>query len=392
MFDVFLAEILILFLLLAVEARVALLFTKIMRTDSLVIFAPIALVISLMSIFVCGLHLFLIFAVILSLAVFATNIRQLSRLSFGLSSRLFFEQCSIFFLVATFLEFVATLILIFVVFFFRPVKYNEFNLGVSRTRQYFSGSTATGIIESEDFAQSGKKSGILYTYTPNAAKIANSEQSGDFGDVIIVFSGCATGEIAQYEPYLLLLAQKGFTILAADFFTNFFWLTSDFREHRLCRRFFSISRRLKSKIVGLTQDEIEKQKNAYAALGKFALEKYGRTKKVFFVNDGLDPRTSTEIAADFGRSALGFFSIAALNEYKTSLYGFVEQTDIVLARMNGQKRDSSLFIPRYAALKTTQSVENALVKSAAQLEQPAPVPAASDPRLLFIQDYAQSDP
>lgn len=344
MFDIFLAEILILFLLLAVELRIF--FTKTTRIDSIVAVAPISFIISLITIFICGAEIFILLAAAVSLLVFLTNIRSL----FRLSAQLFIDRYSTPFILTTVIEAVLTIIILGAVIFFRPVKYNPEDFDVIRTRQFFSGTTATGIIPEENLFNMKKKSGLLYTYSGR-----NSTENNE--DIIIIFAGCRTAEIRQYEPYLLFLAQKGFTVLAADFYTNYYGLTSDLRENSSFRRFFSIIDGLNTEKKELSDSELNRQRIAYISIGNLALKKYGTDKKLFFVTDGIDSDSITAVVSNFNENSAGFFSLTGINEYKTPLYGFTEQTDVLLAYMNGQRRDSTFFIPRYAAIKTLQTIE-----------------------------------
>ena len=95
----------------------------------------------------------------------------------------------------------------------------------------------------------------------------------------------------------------------------------------------------------------------YNALSRLALAQYGSETKLFFIVDGISIDLLNELTAQFPENAMGFFAINRVAEYQTSGYGFLEQTDPLAAYFFNLKRDSSFFIPRYVAGKTTESIE-----------------------------------
>ncbi|MBR6912271.1 MAG: hypothetical protein IKN34_00465, partial [Treponema sp.] len=78
------------------------------------------------------------------------------------------------------------------------------------------------------------------------------------------------------------------------------------------------------------------------------------------VTDGLDTDSIFSFSDKFADNVAGVFLLESVEEYKTSRFGFPEQTDVFLADSLGLKRDSEFFIPRYLAFKTVQKIANVL--------------------------------
>ena len=79
---------------------------------------------------------------------------------------------------------------------------------------------------------------------------------------------------------------------------------------------------------------------------------------LYFVFDSLEFDSICQITETAGIQTAGFFSLNTIQEYKTPKFGFIEQTNIPLAKKYGFSRDSSLFIPRYLANKTAEQIES----------------------------------
>ena len=108
-------------------------------------------------------------------------------------------------------------------------------------------------------------------------------------------------------------------------------------------------------------------KKGYEALSRLALVNFrnpdGSQRKIFYITDGLDSSEIFSFSDKFNENLAGIFQIDTVSEYKTSGFGFPEQTDLLLAYELKMKRDPEFFIPRYLSFKTSQKILTGREKS-----------------------------
>ncbi len=409
MFDSFLSHVLVLLLLLISAIRIF--FIKNPRIDSVTLTSPIAFLVSLLIFFVWGFQIQTVLVSALALLFFLTNLRAL----FRLSEELVVDDYSTPFKIATIFELFLVLVAIAFVFWTRPVRYTPKDYGVTKTAFALSGNFLSGFKKIKTISElfhGERETGTLSVYEPSEKIVWENDGSlfnalsGDktFVDVIeefekdepkseslseseieswnlpfesneifeevenefahlpvLLFVGTAHGTADCYEPYFLFLAQKGFTVIAADFFPPDSSIFSDWKDWRTFRRIFTLlkiapknaNEEEKNRILAL---EKEQKKRGYIALTSL-LQKENADAAFFYLTEGLDFEEIKEISKSAKDSAVGFFSLNRIDEYKTLGYGFIEQTDVLLAQFLGFERDKEFFIPRYAAFKTIQSIE-----------------------------------
>ena len=104
----------------------------------------------------------------------------------------------------------------------------------------------------------------------------------------------------------------------------------------------------KERFIHLIEKEKTLATKKYSALTKIALELYGDDAKVFYIVDNVDFDSIYAVIDEFNTepyaNAKGFFSMNRVDEYKTSGYGFIEQTDVLLAYGKGLERENKFFI------------------------------------------------
>lgn len=375
MFDGFLSQMLIVFLLTVISARFF--FTKNAKIDSCAILAPITFALSLVNIFLWNLTETNLILAIFSLIVFATNFRALIRLS----ANLFIDRYSPFFCIFSTLELIFTVLLAIFLVLNRPVKAVPKDFASTKTICRLSGNVSRGFtpLLAKDFFY--KSTGTLKIFAPASTKdtesapaptsasepaaepaapeqetAPNSAAPQKKNTPLLLFCGNGTAETADYEPYLLFLSKKGYTVLAADFYADDCLYLPGIYNSRFLRKFLL----LKDKdFLKKTQSSATKlnQVNSYKALTKLAGELYGADTPLFFVFDSLDFDSISEITENAAPQSQGFFSLNSIPEYKTPNLGFIEQTNIRLAKKQGLSRDPSLFIPRYLANKTEEQIQ-----------------------------------
>ena len=172
---------------------------------------------------------------------------------------------------------------------------------------------------------------------------------------IIILVPDKRADAFHYKPYMTLLAQKGYTVLACDFFSkeaNYF--SNNFINSKIARRLFMLLHSIYQK-----EEFLKQQKNfTYIillecnAIASFAKKTYGENVSLFFVADEMSEEAVKSI--NFSR-----FSINQINEYSKPGLGFIEQTDPLLAKYFKIKKDKTLFLPRYLSLLTIQKITTA---------------------------------
>ncbi|WP_407426664.1 hypothetical protein [Treponema sp.] len=364
LFDNFLAQILVVLMLFFCSIRIF--FIKHSRIDCFVAFSPMALVVSILNL-VCFEFTTLNFAVFaLSLMVFFTNFRAILRLS----AKLIVDTYNALFIVFTIVGLILTVILTVIIIIFRPVKYSEHDFNIIRKEFALAGNTSNLHIKENVFTGEAG-SGNLFLYEPVVIDEIVAELYQD--NPVLIFAGSARGNVLNYEPYFMLLAQKGYKVIAADLFTKDLKLFSDFTENKAVknlldskkfRRFAAtqiFERYYTTKIEEILKNEQALASKKYSALTKLTLELLGDDTKLFYIVDGVDFDSIYSVIDEFNTepysNAKGFFSMNRVDEYKTSGYGFIEQTDIFLAHQKGIERENKFFIARYVANKTIKAIQ-----------------------------------
>ena len=358
MFDAFLSQMLVIFLLFVCCFRTF--FSKTSRIDSAAILAPVAFLISILNIFLWNLNVPNIFLLCLSLLVMLSNLRALIRLS----ARVFVDRYSAASVIFSILELILVIFVGTVIFLNRPVKLTPQDFNSVKTKSRLSGNASRGFkpIAETDFFRSS--TGTLYTYRPKHAEEENQQQP------IILFCGTDIAEVQDYEPYFLFLSSKGYEVLAADFYASDMEYLPGVYNSRFLRKTFSLHNFLKSKnnlkndTAQTPQTEQGSQAgdfsnpkelnkiNSYKALTKLASSLYGTERTFFYIFDSLSFEQINRITEDAGSQLNGYFCLNQIPEYKTAGLGFIEQTDVFIAGDFELKRDASLFIPRYVSNKT----------------------------------------
>lgn len=311
-------------------------FTKNSKIDSAAVLAPLAFVISIFNIFLWNVNFPNIFLLFLSLFVFLSNIRSL----FRLSARVFVDRYSALFVIFTIFELLLICFAGIFTFINRPVKLEPQKFNVTKGKTILNDDFTKNFNIHSKISFFKLSSRIIYTYT------TENKQTEDFP--VVLFCGTDIAEVQDYEPYFLLLASKGCSILAADFYGTQGPEDSELYNSRFLRKFLSTK----------NKTSVQDKEKSYIELTGIARKIYGYEQKFFFVFDAVDFETINKITENAGCQDGGFFCLNSIPEFKTSSLGFIEQTNIPLARKLDLERDPSLFIPRYLAGKTFEEIEN----------------------------------
>lgn len=360
MYNCFLSQLLVLILAFLSEIRIF--FLKNPRIDCFAAFSPIAFIISIINFSCFDVSFLNILIFLISFLCFLTNFRAVLRLR----SKLIVDHYGRAFLVSTVFELVLISILLVFLILCRPVRLIAKSFNVEKSEFLLSGSTADKIQIKTNFFDGQKTTGNFYVFKPKTDENDKISMEIYSENPILIFAGSAAGPALNYEPYFLFLAQKGFTVFAADFYTRdtkifesvlpegFFQKFSDSKFLRyFCAKILKIFDEEKFNALKSKENSFAEKK--YNSIAKIARDFFKNENQIFYIFDGIDFDTIFSIASK-DNSAPAFFALNRIDEYKTSGFGFIEQTDPVFASKFGLKRDSSFFIPRYAANKTIENI------------------------------------
>ncbi|MBR0496895.1 MAG: hypothetical protein IJJ71_12050 [Treponema sp.] len=362
MFDCFLAQLLVLTMIFFCSARVF--FLKNARIDCFAAFAPAALIVSAFTFYCFGFSVANLAIFLLAVMVAFTNFRAILRLY----ARLVIDSYNIVFILFSVLNLFVTILFAVTIVMLRPVKYSDKDFGIKMTPLTLTGPSSNLRVRESPFT--GERfSGEAFLYEPIVHDEITEELYSE--NPVLLFVSGIRGNVKNYEPYFMILAQKGYKVLAADLYTDDFRLLSKETESKV-GRYFLDSKFLRrfailhleninpQKAEKLLAEEKLQASKKYSALTKFAIDFLGDETKFFYIVDNVDFDSIYAVIDEFNTepysNAKGFFSMNRVDEYKTSGYGFIEQTDVLLAKQKEIERDPKFFIPRYMANKTVKTI------------------------------------
>ena len=356
MFDVFLAELLILSMLVLLSLRIF--FTKRARIDAAAILAPTSFVFSLLVLYIWGADSITLLLVLFTFFALIINVRSVMRFS----ARVVVDYYSARYVIPMILILLFSLGLITLLIIFRPVRYFGRDFGVTREKTTLTGNLTTGLYERTTVFEQSGITGMLYTYEKMPADSdEKSEKKNEIVPTVIFVPKCSA-QAVHYEPYFLMLAQKGCRVLSAEY--NAFdreLFDLPLLNSRFFRRFYTLWLWFKDRkeFNRTIEKDTAYALKTYRELAKIALNRYGKDTQILFAVEEIGIDALNELTSAFAENSLGFYALNRLPEYTTTNFGFLAQTDVLLAYTMGISRDNSFFIPRYVAAKTMESIEQA---------------------------------
>jgi len=368
-------EILILLLLFSVTIRVF--FTRLPHTDTILVNVYLALILSVVQIIAWGANFSELVILVLCLLTLIINYRAINRLH----GKLFIDSYSSAFIISSLIMIVVLVVTMVILIINRPVYVNPSKNGVIETRERLSGDFTNGFDDVELRRKSCNC--VLYKFEPkeagskssieNTQQITQSTNSSELSVTdskrakpIILFVPDERGQTLRYQPYLSYLAKSGYTVYSADFYTGTMPEFSMSHDVKYIRRGLMLL-----DFVG--NPEYEKiRRDSYA---KYYADEYkallalvekrniNNNAPYFLIGDGMSTAgifesnllSATNVSS---KKILGYFSLSFVSEYKTSGYGFIEQTDPFLAHFWFKlKREPLCFIPKYVVLETEKRIE-----------------------------------
>ncbi len=339
-------EILALSMLIVLNARVF--WTRRTRIDALSLLGPFSVLTIILSAFAWGLRSANIAIMALSIVCAVINYRSLVRFS----QQLFVDSYSLKFFITSVILLIATIFLLFVEISGRPVRLQTRRYNVDVQREFFSAPIGDEFLELKKSERvQDKRNLTLYTFYNSNPSVQQ--------DAVLVFVPDVLAEALSYEPYFILLARRGWTVLAADTYKSEMANSKFFRRFSLIWDSFSlggnegIKKQMEREPRRKTYRPI--YESAYKALAKIAADRYPG-KKVFVVSDASAFLPESKLQKIFPDSR--FLNLQSIPEYTTPGYGFVAQTNPIFSWLFlGKKRDKTCFEPSWCATQTIKELE-----------------------------------
>ena len=334
----FVADLLILGFLLLTNSRV--LFVKREKKDVIVMLSPLSLFLSILLIFAWGLDFISLYLVFLSILVILSNFHAL----FRYSANLYVDHYSGLMKFWAFITIMLSLFGIVVTILFFPGHLSSKKLNVEERKHYYEGSFRNGFTEKTLF---GKTNVIITEYTKEEQNdedaTLNTEDAAELSQKVILLVPDKRGDSLAYSEYLQLLADKGYRVFSADFFTEDAKYLETPGETRYTRQFLFILYQL----LGRTDYYSQKDKLAFNITQEIEetlaiLEKdFEITEPVFLVTDEMTAPAGSLYKMKNHQKISGGFNLASASAYKTPGYGFITFNNPLLAKLLGYSVDRS---------------------------------------------------
>ncbi|MCQ2584011.1 MAG: hypothetical protein MJ185_00345 [Treponema sp.] len=321
------AEILILALMILSNGRV--LTIRKPHMDPLTMLAPISFLLASLSLFSFSADVFILAIFLLSILVLLSNFHALIRYS----SHLVIDRYSPLMKVWAWFTNTLCLLLLGTILFFSPVNISERKMEAVSTKSLYSGSFSKGFAPSERFETS---TGFITEFTrPEGPEDLNT---------IIILLGDKRGDTESYRPYLLSLAEKGFTVVSGDFYSKDLKWIHSFEDSKTFRRMGLVLRSL------INNQKFKSQREFYTYNFSREIEtmislmnaKYGNDCQFFIITDEMSYTAAEDFKKVKPEVISGIFDLSTVPEYITPGYGFIQQTDPFLGKFLGVSRDKKL--------------------------------------------------
>lgn len=340
----FYGEILILLLIIIICSRVF--FIKHTRIDAIVLFAPFVFILAILQIFAWGLNIAEQVVFYFSLFIFFINWRGFLRFC----NRLYVDTYSRVFIVFSAVSLVFAIGLIVFLCIFSPLHLTAEKYQVTVETKFFTKNSVSEYIEVPE--NSIKKDFKLTVYSPDR------KQTREEKNEILLFVPDKRAARLSYEPYLILLAKYGYTVYKADF--GF----ADVQHEQKINLNFLKQRKMTKTYFKSPEKFYEKYSyyeelyaKEYELLSDIVDKIEPHIKQFVILADGLAEKSFDKIK-NLARPIELYFFMSSIPEYKTSGFGFIEQTDPVTAKLKfNLKKDRTFFVPSYMAMKTKMAIE-----------------------------------
>ncbi len=344
----FYGELLVFALLFITNLRVF--FVQHVRRDPLVVLAPFTFLVAILQIFAWGIDLFTVLGLLIALFVLLSNFHAI----FRYLEHLYIDHYSPLMKVWAAFTLIISAIALSATIYFAPVEQNARRIGISENQYHYKGSFRSGYEKAGPFSS---KALTLFEFSPEKnLKDGNNSSNSRFNNLIILFVPDKRGDTENYKPYLQQLAASGATVYSADFFADDGQWLHSIADKKILRRMVMVFQSVTNKNKFDSQKEYYSYNisQEYSVLIPLLQELYGSEKKFFFITDFMADIAADDFKKKNPAAVAGIFKLTNIEEYKSSGYGCIEQTDPLLAMALGLKRDRSLATPKLLAEKTIE--------------------------------------
>lgn len=370
----FYGELLVFALLFITNLRVF--FVHHVRRDPLVVLAPFTFIVAIFQILAWGIDAFTTLGLLIALFVLLSNFHAI----FRYIERLYVDHYSALMKVWAVFTILISAVALVATIYFAPVESSIRKRNYSVASTYYKGSFRSGFVEAGAF---DSKALTIFEFGPKDDEDSQAEklkagnnnsqtagtQTADLRtagepsgiqplsqDLIILLSPDKRGGTEHYKPYLCELAARGYKVYSADFFADDGLWLHNLGDRKIFRRIVMV---LQSAI---NRQHFEAQQEYYSfnisqeyeVLIPLLRERCGSDKKILLLTDFMADIAADDFAKKNPELIAGVLKLSAINEYKTSGYGCVEQTDPLLAISLGLHRDKTLKTPKLLADRTEE--------------------------------------
>lgn len=350
----FYGELLVFVLLFITNLRVF--FVHHVRRDPLVVLAPFTFIVAIFQILAWGIDIFTTLGLLIALFVLLSNFHAI----FRYMERLYVDHYSALMKVWAIFTIMISAVALAATIYFAPVEGSARTRNYSVTPAYFKGSFRGGFDKAGAFSA---KALTLFEFSPkDKATDSDSDTNANTvtgdpdlpQDLIILLSPDKRGGTEHYKPYLGELASRGIRVYSADFYADDGLWLHNIGDKKVFRRIVMVLQSL------INRQRFESQREYYSynvsqeyeVLIPLLREQYGSDKKVLLITDFMADIAADDFTKKNPDLIAGVLKLSNIEEYKSSGYGCVEQTDPLLAMMLGLHRDKSLATPKLLADKT----------------------------------------
>ena len=339
----FYGELLVFALLFITNLRVF--FVHHVRRDPLVVLAPFTFIVAILQIFAWGIDAFTTLGLIISLFVLLSNFHAI----FRYLERLYIDHYSPLMRVWAAFTIIISAIALAATIYFAPVEQKVRKLGITENQTLYKGSFRSGFEEAGAFSA---KSLTLFEFMP--------EQEAASQDLIVLLAPDKRGDTVNYRPYLQELAVQGITVYSADFYADDGQWLHSIGDKKILRRLFMVFQSIWNEKQFSAQQEYYSYNisQEYSVLLPLLKERCGADKKFLLITDFMADIAAEDMAKKNPDDIAGILKLSSIEEYKSSGYGCIEQTDPLLAMTLGLKRDKSLATPKLLAQKTVEAIND----------------------------------
>lgn len=304
-------------------------FAKESKPDSLAILAPLSLLLSTINLFAFGFSILNIYLVLLAVLVLLSNFHALLRYS----ARLYVDHYSPLMTIWAVLTSLLCIPAFYCAIFFHPVEKPSSFFQIEETLMIYNGTFANGFTQAQNF----KKGDVFITKYMPAKDITGEKETliPLIESPVILFVPDKRADTVHYKPYLQLLAQKGYRVYSADFYTNDGrWLRNIF-DSKIIRRFAMVFDSLSRTHLFNAQLEYYSfcsKKEINALLSLIDEDLGSENTKIFLITDWMGKIAASDLINEKPDRFQGTLNLEDIDEYTTKGYGLISLTDPLLAK------------------------------------------------------------